>query len=864
MKPEVVTRRIEAFHQRFGEPHLDFAYHAAFPLALTPDLLYRLWANFQRDRNGEVLKIPWLAVADLLLSSLCDEVGYELYEMETEVRNALLRELKVNPRFGEKRIHELSDFLLVYVKQQLESHDPDMRDFAQVQRWTALAYTKPGEAAREIASALNKLKLEEKAEWVRMASIVETFAEPLAGFAPLMTYTRGMASFVRGKTTKAVTELSQLAKAGDKLEVSGLNLSIPESLIKQIQENSQSTQYFGDRLGFGSVPEEPVQVQSPPIQKILILAANPKDTSRLRLDQELRDIDEGLQRSQKRDQFSLKQELAVRPRDIRRALLNFNPQIIHFSGHGTEEGLIFEDDDGNSHLVSGDALAALFKLFADRIECVVLNGCYSEIQAEAIAQHINYVIGMNQAIGDKAASAFAVGFYKALAANRSIEDAYQFGCVEIQLYNVSEHLKPVIYKKNIPVLKFDSLPEEKAQVQSPRLKKILILSANPTNTSKLRLDEEVREIEAGLMKRSRIRDKFEIISKRVVSPNDLRRALLDHQPEIVHFCGHGAGSQGLALENKSGQMQLVKTETLAGIFELFDYIECVLLNACYDEAQAEAIYQHVDCVIGMNRAIGDRAAIEFAVGFYDALAADRSYEDAYEFGRMNIDLEAIPKSSTPVLKTRKSHNRANSINVSVQSLALRRKILILSANPTNTNKLRLDEEVRAIQAGMERSKTRGQFEIIAEWAVRLDDLRRALLYHRPEILHFSGHGAENQGLALENKSGQMQLVKTETLARVFELFDYIECVLLNACYDEAQAEAIHQHVDYVIGMNQAIGNRAAIEFAIAFYDALGADRSYEDAYKFGCLNIDLEAIPESSTPVLKKRNPQNKANSIKT
>jgi hypothetical protein len=50
MKPEVVTRRIEAFHQRFGEAHLDFAYHAAFPLALTPDLLYRLWANFQRDR----------------------------------------------------------------------------------------------------------------------------------------------------------------------------------------------------------------------------------------------------------------------------------------------------------------------------------------------------------------------------------------------------------------------------------------------------------------------------------------------------------------------------------------------------------------------------------------------------------------------------------------------------------------------------------------------------------------------------------------------------------------------------------------------------------------------------------------------
>ncbi|MGI2908541.1 AAA-like domain-containing protein [Tolypothrix sp. VBCCA 56010] len=183
------------------------------------------------------------------------------------------------------------------------------------------------------------------------------------------------------------------------------------------------------------------------------------------------------------------------------------------------------------------------------------------------------------------------------------------------------------------------------------MKKILILSANPTNTNQLRLDEEVREIEAGL-ERSRSRDRFQIISKWAVRSNDLRRALLDHKPEIVHFSGHGAGSQGLALENNSGQMQLVKTQTLAGLFELFDSIECVLLNACYSEAQAQAIYQHVDCVIGMNRAIGDRAAIEFAVGFYDALGADRSYEDAYKFGCLNIDLEGIPESSTPVLKSK--------------------------------------------------------------------------------------------------------------------------------------------------------------------------------------------------------------------
>lgn len=186
------------------------------------------------------------------------------------------------------------------------------------------------------------------------------------------------------------------------------------------------------------------------------------------------------------------------------------------------------------------------------------------------------------------------------------------------------------------------------------MKKILIVSANPTNTNQLRLNEEVREIQAGLQ-RSKSRDEFKIIAQLAVRTDDLRRALLDNEPQIVHFCGHGAGHEGLALEDNTGQMQLVNTEALARLFKLFkNKIECVLLNACYSEVQAEAIYQHINCVVGMNQALGDKAAIKFAVGFYDALGAGRSYEDAYEFGCSAIDIENIPELSTPVLKSRNS------------------------------------------------------------------------------------------------------------------------------------------------------------------------------------------------------------------
>ncbi|MEO1376296.1 MAG: CHAT domain-containing protein [Cyanobacteria bacterium J06635_10] len=181
--------------------------------------------------------------------------------------------------------------------------------------------------------------------------------------------------------------------------------------------------------------------------KILFLAADPSDASRLRLMQELRDIKERLRIAKEPGKFQLEQQESVRVADITQAIFDVQPQIIHFSGHGTNQGeLYFENELGQIQSVEADALAAMFELLVEHVNCVVLNACYSEIQARAYAKHIPYVIGMNDAIGDRAAIAFAVGFYKALAANRGVEEAYKFGCVEIQLQGIPEHLKPVLYQ----------------------------------------------------------------------------------------------------------------------------------------------------------------------------------------------------------------------------------------------------------------------------------------------------------------------------------------------------------------------------------------------------------------------------------
>ncbi len=155
------------------------------------------------------------------------------------------------------------------------------------------------------------------------------------------------------------------------------------------------------------------------MKKILILSSNPIDTPRLRLDKEVREIEDGLQRSKNSNKFVIINKFAPRIKDIRRAILDNQPSIIHFCGHGEKEGIIVENDDGTCYCLEIDALSDFFKLFSDFVECVLLNACYTEKQAEAISENISYVIGMSKGIADKDAIDFAVAFYDTLLPNRS-------------------------------------------------------------------------------------------------------------------------------------------------------------------------------------------------------------------------------------------------------------------------------------------------------------------------------------------------------------------------------------------------------------------------------------------------------------
>ncbi len=182
-----------------------------------------------------------------------------------------------------------------------------------------------------------------------------------------------------------------------------------------------------------------------------------------------------------------------------------------------------------------------------------------------------------------------------------------------------------------------------------------------------------------------------------------------------------------------------------------------------------------------------------------------------------------------------------------------RKILILAANPQGTSSLRLDVEVRGIQQSLRLSNERDRFEVTSEWAVRTEDLMQLLVSHNPHIVHFLGHGTGDRGLVLEDGRGRSQMVPTRALARLFQQVTSVECVLLNACYSDTQAQAISQFVSCVVGMNQPIGDPAAVCFARGFYTSLGNGGSYEAAYEMGRTAIELEGMSEGATPVLRTR-----------
>jgi hypothetical protein len=180
------------------------------------------------------------------------------------------------------------------------------------------------------------------------------------------------------------------------------------------------------------------------------------------------------------------------------------------------------------------------------------------------------------------------------------------------------------------------------------------------------------------------------------------------------------------------------------------------------------------------------------------------------------------------------------------------KLLFLAADPyLEGPSLQLDEEARAVTNAIPASCG---LEVVSAWAVRVNDIQRAVLHHRPGIVHFAGHAGAGRGIILGDEFGFPSAVGFAAVAGLLGIVPpRPRLAVLNACDTASALDAFGEVVDYTVAMNAPVEDRSSILFAGAFYAALAVGETVRHAFELGVNRLHLEASPDAAVPCIRVR-----------
>lgn len=185
-------------------------------------------------------------------------------------------------------------------------------------------------------------------------------------------------------------------------------------------------------------------------------------------------------------------------------------------------------------------------------------------------------------------------------------------------------------------------------------------------------------------------------------------------------------------------------------------------------------------------------------------------------------------------------------------------VLFLASNPIDQAQLRLDEEARSISEMIRKAKHRDSVKLESCWALQPMDLLQSLNDFKPTIVHFSGHGSDDDEIVFQAQNGTAKFVSKEAIVQtMMASSEDIRLVFFNTCYSNNQAEAVSQFVDATIGMNTSIGDEAARIFSSQFYSSIGFGLSVAKSFQQAKALVMMEGILEENTPQLFIKDGQN-------
>jgi|688.fasta_scaffold111040_3 formylglycine-generating enzyme required for sulfatase activity len=240
---------LSSFASSYGPDPLLLLLHASVPETLRPDILHLIQINFlagPADPSRE---------ADVLFAPFTTCLGGDYYRIDAQVRwhaLALLRSLyREESRGREVRVAELLWCHLEQLERgQRITAQTLLGDYIAVQRWVALAYLEPSDAARAFAQALRAVEAHASADsitaYAQLGGLAAALELPLAGEPELLTYAKGLDALAKGDEPNATRLLEalgdqplQIGEVSLKAPTQWLGHQVEKQLQRQLEEQLQ-------------------------------------------------------------------------------------------------------------------------------------------------------------------------------------------------------------------------------------------------------------------------------------------------------------------------------------------------------------------------------------------------------------------------------------------------------------------------------------------------------------------------------------------------------------------------------------------------------------------------------------------------